>query len=57
MAPFEWITPARVMKSWGIFGGLLLLGAGVGNVYLGLVFFNEFVLFGMNGYILAGAPN
>lgn len=54
MAPFEWITPERVMKSWGVLVGLGFLGAGIGNVYLGIVFFDDVVLFGMNPFILAG---
>ena len=54
MAPFEWLTPHRVLKAWGGAVGLLLLGVGSAQVYLALVFPTAFTLFGVNGYLLLG---
>ena len=42
------------MRTWGVTGGLLLLGAGVGNLYLASVLSRGFTLFGVDGFLLAG---
>jgi hypothetical protein len=54
MAQFEWLTPERVMKSMGIPAGIGLLGTGILNLYLGLVFPDDFVLFGVDALLVAG---
>ncbi|WP_137287318.1 hypothetical protein [Halorussus salinisoli] len=54
MAPFEWLTPERVMKSLGLFASFGLLGVGVLNIYLGLVTSTDFVLFGVDALLMAG---
>ena len=55
MAPFEWLTPEHVMKSWGLAVGLAFLVIGVGNIWLGLSYASDFVLFEIDGYVLIGA--
>jgi len=53
MARFEWLTPEKVMHSWGL---LLVLGAfsvALISFYLGFMSPVEFRLFGVNGYFVA----
>ncbi|WP_276302429.1 hypothetical protein [Halorussus lipolyticus] len=54
MAPFEWLTPDRTMKSLSLFAGLNFLGMGVVNVYLGLASPAEFDLFGTDVLLVIG---
>lgn len=54
MAPFEWLTPERMMKSIGLFAGLGLLGIGIVNLYLGMRFPDDFVLFGVDALLVIG---
>ncbi|WP_158057356.1 hypothetical protein [Halorussus halophilus] len=55
MAPVEWLTPDRVMKSWSVTIGLAFLVIGLANLWLGLSYGSDFLLFGVDGFLLSGA--
>lgn len=53
MAPFDWLTPEKVMHFWGL---LLVIGSfsvAILSLHLGFMSPIEFVLFGVNGWFLA----
>lgn len=54
MAPLEWLTPDRVMKSMGLLAGLGHLGIGMVNLFLGFRFPDDFVLFGVDALLIIG---